>query len=186
MVNVFTRYTASSAVFPFFPIVQHNCLGSWNVFLSLFHSFTLLPHPPLLIAIQDPPSRQLVLPMFPGFLSFAPPTPGRPRVAIYISRALNQHLSYSTVFHDSSEMLSGDILSWEGLFGSPHHSLRVTSMFLSPSYESLPLSLYTTRTFVFFSFVPSAYFGGLQPSSPAGGSLPLPLQKGVYPLCALP
>jgi len=73
MENFFTRYTDSSAVFPSFPIVQHNCLESWDVFLSLFHSFTMLPHPPLLVAIQDPPSRPSVLPTFPGFMSFAPP-----------------------------------------------------------------------------------------------------------------
>jgi len=93
MENFFTRYTDSSAVFPSFPIVQHNCLGSWDVFLSLFHSFTMLPHPPLLVAIQDPPSRRSVLSTFPGFMSFAPPPPGCPRVAIYVSRTLNQHLS---------------------------------------------------------------------------------------------
>jgi len=72
MENFFTRYTDSSAVFPSFPIVQHNCRGSWDVFLSLFHSFTMLPDPPLLVAIQDPPSRRSVLPSFPGFISFAP------------------------------------------------------------------------------------------------------------------
>ena len=55
--NFFTRYTDSKAIFPSFPIVQHNCLRSWDVFLSLFHSFTILPHPPFLVAIQDPPSR---------------------------------------------------------------------------------------------------------------------------------
>ena len=93
MESFFTRYTDSNAVFPSFPIVQHNYLGSWNVFLSLFHSFTMLPHPPLLVAIQDPPSRRSTLPTFPGFLSFAPPPPGSPRVAIYVARTLNQHLS---------------------------------------------------------------------------------------------
>ena len=119
MENSFTRYTDSSAVFPSFPIVQHNCLGSWDVFLSLFHSFTMLPHPPLLVAIQDPPSRCSVLPTFPGFMPFAPPPPGCPWVAIYISRTLNQHLSCSTVFHDSSEMLSVDVFSPGGSFWDP-------------------------------------------------------------------
>jgi len=142
MENFFTRYTDSGAVFPSFPIVQHNCLGSWDVFLSLFHSFTMLPHPPLLVAIQDPPSRRSVLPTFPGFMSFAPPPPGRPRVAIYVSRTLNQHLSCSTVIHESSDMLSVDVFSPEGLFGSPHRSLRVTSVYLlrtnSPPYRSVP------------------------------------------------
>jgi len=141
MENFFTRYTDSSAVFPSFPIVQHNCLESWDVFLSLFHSFTMLPHPPWLVAIQDPPSRRSVLPTFPGFMSFAPPPPGRPQVAIYVSRTLNQHLSCSTVFHESSEMLSVDVFSPEGLFGSPHRSIRVISVYLlrtnRPPYRSI-------------------------------------------------
>jgi len=102
----------------------------------------MLPHPPLLVAIQDPPSRRSVLPTFPGFLSFAPPPPGHSRVAIYVSRTLNQHLSCSTVFHDFSKMLSVDIISPEGLFGSPHRSLRVTSVYLlhtnRPPYCSIP------------------------------------------------
>jgi len=101
----------------------------------------MLPHPPLLVAIQDPPSRRSVLPMFPGFISCTPPPPGRPRVAIYVSCTFNQHLSCSTVFHESSDMISVDVLSPEGLFGSPHHSLRVTSVYLlrtnSPPYRSV-------------------------------------------------
>jgi len=141
LVNFFTHYTDSSAVFPSFPIVQHNCLRSWDVFLSLFHSFTMLPDPPLLVAVQDPPSRRSVLPTFLGFMSFAPPPPGCPQVAIYVSRTLNQHLSCLTVLHDSSEMLSVDVFSPEGLFGFPQHSLRVTSVYLlrtnCPPYRSI-------------------------------------------------
>ena len=60
-------------VSPPLSIVQHNSLGSCDVFLSLFHNFTMLGHPPLLVAIQDPPSRRSVLPTFPGFMSFDPP-----------------------------------------------------------------------------------------------------------------
>jgi len=71
----------------------------------------------------------------------SPPPPGRPRVAIYVSCALNQHLSCLTVFHDSSEMLSVDVFSPEGLFGFPHRSLRVTSVYLLctnlPPYRSI-------------------------------------------------
>ena len=152
MENFFTRYTDSRAVFLSFPIVEHKCLGSWDAFLSLFHSFTMLPHPPLLVSIQDPPSRRSVLPTFPGFLSFAPPPPGCPWVVIYVSRILNQHLSCSTVFHDSSEMLTVDVFSPEGLFDSPHHSLRVTSVYLlntnRPPYRFIP----PERLFSFLSY----------------------------------
>jgi len=38
-----------------FTLVQHNCLGSWDVFLSRFGSFTQLAHPPSIVALQDPP-----------------------------------------------------------------------------------------------------------------------------------
>jgi len=102
----------------------------------------MLPHPPLLVAIQDPLSRRSVLPTFPGFMSFAPPPPRRPRVVIYVSRTLNQYLSCSTVFYASSEMLSVDVFSPEGLFGSRHRSQRVTSVYLlrinRPPYPSIP------------------------------------------------
>jgi len=152
MENFFTRYTDSSAVFPSFPLVQHNSLGSWDVFLSLFHSLTMLPHPPLIVAIQDPPSRRSVLPTFPGFVSFVPPPPGCPGVAIYVSRALNQHLSCSTVFYDSAEMLSVDVVSPAGLFAFPHCSIRVTSVYLlrtnRPPYRSIP----PDRVFPFLSY----------------------------------
>jgi len=75
-------------------------------------------------------------------MSFAPAPPGRSRVAIYVSRTLNQHLSCSTIFHYSSEMLSVDVFSLEGLFGSPYHTLRVTSVYLlrtnRPPYRFIP------------------------------------------------
>jgi len=90
--------------------------------------------------------------MFPGFLSFAPPCPSRPRVAIYVSRVLNQHLSCSPVFHNSSEMLSVDVFSPEGLFGSPHHSLRVTSVYLLRTHRPPYCSIPPERLFSFLSY----------------------------------
>jgi len=112
----------------------------------------MLPHPPLLVAIQDPPSRRSTLPTFPGFISFAPPPPGRPRVAIYVSHALNQDLSCSTVFYDSSEMLSVDVFSPEALFGSPHRSLRVTSVYLLRTNPPAYRSILPQQVFSFFSY----------------------------------
>jgi len=74
--ELFTRYTDSKAVSPSFPIIQPNCLGSWDVFLSLFHSFTMLPHPPVMVAIQDPLQDA---PFFRPFLSiFLSPPPSGP------------------------------------------------------------------------------------------------------------
>jgi len=101
----------------------------------------MLPHPLLIIAIQDPPSRRSALPTFQAFLSFSPPPPSPPRVAIYLSRSLNIHLSCTIIFHCSSERLSLDILSPEAAFWSSYHSLWVTSIYLlhmnSPPYSSI-------------------------------------------------
>src|ERR1700712_2251796 len=74
-------------------LVQHNSLGSWDVFLSLFHS--LLDGPPVdFVLLQDPTVSKGFLPSFAGFKSFAPPL-SNPRVAIYASWGL---LSCCTVF----------------------------------------------------------------------------------------
>ena len=51
---------------------------------------------------------------------------------LYIDKSSNHiaNLSCTAVFHDSPEMLSIDVGSLEGLFRSPHHSLRITSVYL--------------------------------------------------------
>jgi len=123
--------------------------------MFFFHSFTALPccHTLLcLLLFKIPPPDNRLSQRFRDFCPSPPPPPGRPRVAIYVSRTLNQHLSCSTVFHDSSEMLSVHILSPEGLFKSPHSSLRVTSVYLlrtnSPPYHSIP----PERLFSFLSY----------------------------------
>jgi len=65
-------------------LVQHYSLGSWDVFLSLFSSFTEGPSPIDIVLLQDPPFSKGFLPSFHGFKSFAPPT-ARPRVAGSVS-----------------------------------------------------------------------------------------------------
>jgi len=69
-----------------FRLVQHNCLGSWDVFWSLFASFTQLTHPPSIVTLQDPPVYRGKLPSFNFFTAFSPPTNGgcQPRVAFYV------------------------------------------------------------------------------------------------------
>ena len=64
-------------------LVQHNSLGSWYVFLSLFSYLAEGPHADV-VPLKDPPSSNGFLPSFSGFKSFAPPF-ARPKVACYIS-----------------------------------------------------------------------------------------------------
>jgi len=61
-------------------IIQHNCLGSWNVFLSLFESFKEATTYPSIVLLQDPPVNKAHLPSFNGFKSFFPLV-RKPRVA---------------------------------------------------------------------------------------------------------
>ena len=55
-----------------FTLVPHNCLGSWDVFLSLFGSFTQLAYPPSIVALQDPTLYRGKLPSFNLFTVFSP------------------------------------------------------------------------------------------------------------------
>jgi hypothetical protein len=143
MQSFFAPHTSSRSASPTFPIVQHNCLGSWNVFLALFHSFSELKSPPLIVAIQDPPTRSFSLPSFPGFSSFSPPSvSAAPRVAIYISNLLNSWAECAMVYYDSPDIMSVDVTSPTGLFRSSHKTIRVTNAYLlrtaSPPYRSVP------------------------------------------------
>src|SRR5207237_3096743 len=69
-------------------IVQHNCLGSWSVFLSLFNSLKSCHPITHIVAIQDPPVWNSRLPAFRMFKGFHPPATkrNRPRVATYINQ----------------------------------------------------------------------------------------------------
>src|ERR1700712_5420882 len=66
-------------------IAQHNCLGSWNVFTSLFESLAAHPVFISIVALEDPPISRGRLAVFPGFSSFGPTSAGsgKPRVAFY-------------------------------------------------------------------------------------------------------
>ena len=64
-------------------IVQHNSLGSWDVFLSLMSSLSSLPSLPMIIALQDPPVRNGKLLFFSSWKCFHPPHK-RPGVAFFV------------------------------------------------------------------------------------------------------
>ena len=109
-------------------LVQHNSLGSWDVFLSLFNSFVGLP-PVDVIFLQDPPSRKGFLPSFAGFKSFCPPSP-KPAVAFYVSLSF---LSFYTVLPvnspSSAEVFHLDIYTPTGCFGTGSTKFRLTNVY---------------------------------------------------------
>ena len=105
---------------PHVSIVQHNSLGSWDVFLSLFNSLVGALHADVIL-LQDPPSGKGFLPRFTGFKSFAPPTE-RPRVAIYISlRFCTRYTILPGFHHDTTDAMFLDVYTPDGCFGTSCH-----------------------------------------------------------------
>jgi len=98
-------------------IVQHNWLGSWDVFLSLFNSFASAKSPPLIVCLQDPPVWRNGLPSHSGFTSFAPSaTSRRTRVAFYVFRSLIHMATITPIFTCRSDIATLEIAA-PSLFG---------------------------------------------------------------------
>ena len=109
-------------------LAQHNSLGSWDVFLSLFNSFVGLP-PVHVVMLQDPPSRRGFLPSFAGFKSFYPPTP-KPTVAFYVSLSF---LSFYTILpvgsSSSADLFHLDVYTLTGCFSTGSPKFRLTNVY---------------------------------------------------------
>jgi len=103
-----------------FTLVQHNCLGSWNVFLSLFGSFTQLAHPSSIVALQDPPVYRGKLPSFNFFTGFSPLTNGgcKPRVAFYVYSSFLATVSLLPCFFSRGDVMALDLFTPDG-FSNP-------------------------------------------------------------------
>jgi len=99
-----------------FTLVQHNCLGSWDVFLSLFGSFTQLTHPPSIVALQDPPVYWGKLPSFNLFTVFFPPTTSgcKPRVAFYVYSSFLASVSLLRRFFGRGDVMALDLFTPDG------------------------------------------------------------------------
>jgi len=106
----------------FLSFVQHNCLGSWNVLLSLFELFIEAATYPSIVRLQDPPVNMAHLPSFNGFKSFFPQ--GRkPHVAAYVHISFLSSYTVLPRFKGVDNVLALDVSSNEPLFGTNFHSL---------------------------------------------------------------
>ena len=101
-----------------FTLVQHNCLGSWDVFLSLFGSFTQLAHPLFIVALQDPPVYRGKLPSFNLYTVFSPPATGgcKPRVAFYAYNSFMASVSLLPRFFGRGDVMALDLFTPDGFF----------------------------------------------------------------------
>ena len=101
-----------------FILVQHNCLGSWDVFVSLFGSFTQLAHPPSIVALQDPPVYRGKLHSFSLFTVFSPPATGcsKPWVAFYVYSSFLASGSLVPRFFGRGDVMALDLFTPDGFF----------------------------------------------------------------------
>jgi len=98
-------------------LIQHNSLGSWDVFLSLFSSLAEGP-PPDMVLLRDPLSSKEFLPGFSRFKSFAPPV-ARPRVACYISQNFLRNLAVLPFFPpQTDDFMTLDVFTPQGCFST--------------------------------------------------------------------
>ena len=117
---------------PSLTIVQHNSLGSWNVFLSLFNSFASVKAPPDIVCLQDPPVWRSHLPSFHNFTFFHAPCAGgfKPRVAFYVSTMLFSHLTVLPLFFDGYDVPVAALdIYGSDLFGGSFTQFRILNVY---------------------------------------------------------
>jgi len=112
-------------------LVQHNTLGSWNVFLSLFSSLKEGPATDIVL-LEDPPPTKAFLPGFSGFKSFSPHNP-TPKIPCYVSQRLLQYFSVLRLFcADSEDFMALDVYTPKGGFGSSFSRCRIGNLYARP------------------------------------------------------
>ena len=109
-------------------VVQHNCLGSWDVFLSLFESFKEAHIYPSVVLLQDDPVRQARLPSFNGFVLFFPPV-RKLRVGSYVIRSFLARFSVLPRLADKVDVMSLDISSPKPVLGSRFDSFMLINAY---------------------------------------------------------
>jgi len=135
MNNHTTRSRKGPAPIPnLFSIVQHNCFGSWDVFLSLFELFKEATTYPSVVFLQEAPVRKAHLPSFNGFRSFFPPV-RKPRVAAYVHISFLASFSVLPRFRGVDDALALDISSQEPLFGTSFHSFRLINAYSTNTHD---------------------------------------------------
>jgi len=103
-----------------FTLVQHNCLGSGDVFLSLFGSFSQLALPPSIVALQDPPVYRGKLPSFNLFTVYSGPTDRgcKPRVAFYVYKSFLDSVSLLPRFFGRGDVMALDLFTPDSFFNT--------------------------------------------------------------------
>jgi len=112
-------------------LIQHNSLGSWDVFVSLFSSLAEGSSPDIVL-LQDPLSSKGFLPSFSGFKSFAPPV-GRRRVACYITQDFLRRFAVLPSFSpETDDFMTLEVSTPQGCFGTNFLRFTIGNAYASP------------------------------------------------------
>jgi len=133
-------------------IVQHNCLGSSNVFQTLFSFFALVESSSHIVALQDIPLWRNCPPVFRNYKCFFPPATDsyKPRVATYVHERLLSVIHILPLFVERGELMAVNFHSHEGLFDTSHNLFCLYNAYSIPSghYRSVsPLDLFPQHDF---------------------------------------
>jgi len=129
----------------FLSIIQHNCLGSWNVFLSLLDLFKGATTYRSIVLLQDPPVNKAHLPSFNGLKSFFPLV-RKPRVTAYVHMSFLSSYPVLPRFKGVDDVLALDI-SNHPLFGTSFDFFRVINPYSTKTVDHRVHSVPTETLF---------------------------------------
>jgi len=133
-------------------IVQHNCLGSTNVFQTIFPFFTLVERLPHIVALQDIPLWKNCPPLGRNYKCFFPPATDsyKPHVTTYVHERLLSVISDLPLFFERGDLMAVNFHSSEGHFDTSHNSFRLYNACSIPSGHTRlvsPLDLFPRYDF---------------------------------------
>ena len=123
-------------------IVQYNCLGSSNVFQTLFSFLTSVESSPHIVALQDIPLWRNCPPVFHNYKCFFPPASDsyKPRVATYVHERLLRVISILPLFFERGDHMAVNFHSPEGLFDTSQNLFCLYNAYFIPSGHTRSIS----------------------------------------------
>jgi len=123
-------------------IVEHNCLGSSNLFQTLFSFFTSVESSPHIVALQDIPLWRNCPPLFRNYKCVFPAATNsyKPRVATYVHERLLSVISILPLFFERGDVMAVNFHSPEGLFDTSYNLFRLYNANSIPSGHTRSVS----------------------------------------------
>jgi len=123
-------------------IVQQNCLGSSNVFQTLFSFFASLESSPHIFALQDIPLWRNWPPLFRNDKCFFPLATDsyKPRLATYVHERLLRVIFILPLFFERGDLMAVNFHLPEELFDTSHNLFRLYNAYSIPSGHTRSVS----------------------------------------------